>query len=1147
MDLTIHEDELEHDRILLEQNLQMQHTEASFRLSSPGGDHDESDELEYARHGSLPSPEFNFRDRNRHTDEDGTRSHIHMWSYRTAEDDEGVNPYSGESMSTAGHHASAVTLTAGLAGARSRRGADASHSGAEYDPDRPIGAMIAGVEKLSMFDTTDPSKSKYSNTTFDPLIVDSTAELDRVLQSGHQPPPSLRSRDKSGSHSRSVRLRSPHPSSISSDNENSQSNVDDNRPKLSDALRRVSFSPQRPRSPHSMPRASSSQSPKNNASGHTRQPSSPLARVDAPVLHDEADAPTPRPARRAAFIPSDQASHPRSSSAGASNQPQVRLHPATPSTSSLPKSVRGKAGNSKRESSRSHRNHEEETVYNRAQEDVARPSSASLLSRHVPNHRQATPLRKSSLKVPAGTPRFGKVQLPDVTGLTNAVESPAKMGLGDEEYMSMAGLRVDDTAAREVEARLIKTLNAVQYRIEHLEEENSISRRRVRELEYELEECKRDVVRERTKLLEETAELSGVIHAATIARALGKRSTKGKGKAKESHAIATAVNLSAAEERYREVVEEKKALEALISSLRSHLARLTSELSEHQAILMELRSLREKDAIALREKLAEVDNLRNEVERLAGEVEVLRGVVEEGLRERRRSGRDVSVDASVGPEDRGMSVDENDESVDQAESRVDTEEEEINASDLEDSRPDNLTNTVTNDDDPWSIDGSSRANTTTNPVNNDNDGHGGFPRAMRTDRASLGSSVPPLGLSTVSNGSALTTRTNAARANTSVGEGNSFVGEDEKSRIEAEIEERRSMHGSFDASGLSPSPRPRLNSPTLRRGITQRRTTGEDASGDEEAILGHETRTRPAPGTPPPHSEIPPRAPAPTPFHATVGADGSPRREVDDRSPRSCRTSDEPRRTNGKDGCEFAETPFPRIRGEYLERLFFSAPEHDARTCRACTRRRRPANAHALREGEYNREYEHCAGDGTAEGEDDDDTIGQLLPSRYDRFLKARNGKRKQGVRDTQRQPSGSGARRDEVDDEGFADASSEEGPATVQNGVGARDKGKQRAAQFVEAKKAGESGLPPQTVATRVIRELEDDFTHYKSVYCELADRYKEMDAVSEVRRRNILAKHLKEVVDILEQKGDQIAALYDLLSFKDKPLSQRGWSRRP
>ena len=35
-----------------------------------------------------------------------------------------------------------------------------------------------------------------------------------------------------------------------------------------------------------------------------------------------------------------------------------------------------------------------------------------------------------------------------------------------------------------------------------------------------------------------------------------------------------------------------------------------------------------------------------------------------------------------------------------------------------------------------------------------------------------------------------------------------------------------------------------------------------------------------------------------------------------------------------------------------------------------------------------------------------------------------------------------------------------------------------------------------------------------------ELADQYKDMDAVSDVPRRNMLARHLREVVDILEQK---------------------------
>ena len=32
---------------------------------------------------------------------------------------------------------------------------------------------------------------------------------------------------------------------------------------------------------------------------------------------------------------------------------------------------------------------------------------------------------------------------------------------------------------------------------------------------------------------------------------------------------------------------------------------------------------------------------------------------------------------------------------------------------------------------------------------------------------------------------------------------------------------------------------------------------------------------------------------------------------------------------------------------------------------------------------------------------------------------------------------------------------------------------------------------------------------------------------------KRNVLAEHLREVIDILEQKGDQIASLYDLLTY--------------
>lgn len=77
-------------------------------------------------------------------------------------------------------------------------------------------------------------------------------------------------------------------------------------------------------------------------------------------------------------------------------------------------------------------------------------------------------------------------------------------------------------------------------------------------------------------------------------------------------------------------------------------------------------------------------------------------------------------------------------------------------------------------------------------------------------------------------------------------------------------------------------------------------------------------------------------------------------------------------------------------------------------------------------------------------------------------------------------------------------------------------------------------------------------------SIYVELAEQYAVMDAASNVAKRNVLAGHLREVIDCLEQKvsiafnshywtipsyslqGDQIASLYGLLTFKDKPIAE-------
>lgn len=62
-------------------------------------------------------------------------------------------------MSTAAHHASALTLSAGLAG---RAGRNISSSVAEYDPDRPLQDIIIGTnDKLHLLDD-DPSKVDYN-------------------------------------------------------------------------------------------------------------------------------------------------------------------------------------------------------------------------------------------------------------------------------------------------------------------------------------------------------------------------------------------------------------------------------------------------------------------------------------------------------------------------------------------------------------------------------------------------------------------------------------------------------------------------------------------------------------------------------------------------------------------------------------------------------------------------------------------------------------------------------------------------------------------------------------------------------------------------------------------------------------------------
>lgn len=93
----------------------------------------------------------------------------------------------------------------------------------------------------------------------------------------------------------------------------------------------------------------------------------------------------------------------------------------------------------------------------------------------------------------------------------------------------------------------------MQGQLHELEEENGISRRRVRELEFELEECKREVARERTRLFERE-EMSNRYHERNPAAGRGGKAS-GKGKAKD---IVPEMDDAQLHARYKEAVDEKK-------------------------------------------------------------------------------------------------------------------------------------------------------------------------------------------------------------------------------------------------------------------------------------------------------------------------------------------------------------------------------------------------------------------------------------------------------------------------------------------------------------------------------------------------------------------------------------------------------------
>jgi hypothetical protein len=69
--------------------------------------------------------------------------HEFPWSYHAEGEEHGASPYTGATISTAAHHVSALSPSAGLAGRRSSFD-ESNITSAEYDPDRPVHVIIAG-------------------------------------------------------------------------------------------------------------------------------------------------------------------------------------------------------------------------------------------------------------------------------------------------------------------------------------------------------------------------------------------------------------------------------------------------------------------------------------------------------------------------------------------------------------------------------------------------------------------------------------------------------------------------------------------------------------------------------------------------------------------------------------------------------------------------------------------------------------------------------------------------------------------------------------------------------------------------------------------------------------------------------------------
>ncbi|KAG9084532.1 hypothetical protein FRC06_004046 [Ceratobasidium sp. 370] len=769
-------DPQEEARIRLEQEI----GGISLDLSRTGSS---SLSLEYGRHGAR-SPRFEGVPTFARYDSDLDRSR-EVSTRRSTRQNQSLRTFDdsfdgGHTQSTTAHHASALTVGAGLGYGGAPRSFSRAGSGVEYDPDRELSEMLKRRGRISVLDDTNatrdrtrsaPNKKHSQHLTSDPLIVDDTVELDRLLETGHLSEHALQA---------NPRIPRAHPrehdsprADLESQSSFHRSEADDSttgrrKPRLTDALGGA-FSPKRPRT------MTSTLSPTSTAP----KPLPAITSMSETSVRPSTSLLASRPSN---FPSAPLRTESSLTSSNGTQKARLEANTAANARRALDKPGPAHMRNTSTAAPR------QEPAVDRQREVTAGARASAFTFPREP----MSEARNRTIGM--------SIHLPDVTGLTAAVESPSKANVRYRDAqvgMPANGLDADRTMTN-------AQLEQLSERLRELERENGTARRRVRELEMELEYCKAEVEREKTRANMQEAERT----RAKEMQAANEREEQVR-RLRQAEAATTEW-----ETRYREVVEEKKALEALVTTLQSHLARMTSEVEEHQRTIEDLRSMHERDAAELEVKTAE-------------------------------------------PQTEGRQ------------------------------------------------------------------------------------SPPP---------------------------------------------ERR---------------------------------------------------------TPPPQEAPVPQQPvSPSPQ----------RRQPSLLAPQS--------------------PPFPRIRGAKLEQLFFSVPEHNERTCTACCGRRR------------------------------------VRIMRDDRHEPERVREREKA---NWRLGGDAGAPRRADDDEGYV-----EGDEEVE----------------VDMRRP-----PPQTVLVKVVRELEDDFAHYKAIYIELADQYRIIGPASNVAKRNVLAEHLKEVIDTLEKKGDQIASLYDLLQFNDKP----------